>query len=74
MDTQQIKSLIRHSLTAIGVLITMVGLDKYIHLIAYLQDNLDTTFAAITTLVGVGTTIVGFFKDKTRWQEEVDQK
>lgn len=74
MDTQQIKSLVRHSLTAIGVLVTMVGLDKFIPVVQYVQDNLDTTFAAVTTLVGVGTTIVGFFRDKDRWEEKEDQK
>lgn len=74
MNQEQIKSLIRHALTALGILLTMVGLDKFIPVVQFVSENLDTTFAAITTLVGIGTTIWGFFKEKSRWQKEEDQK
>ena len=74
MNQEQIKSLIRHALTALGILLTMVGLDKFIPVVQFVSENLDTTFAAITTLVGIGTTIWGFFKEKSRWQEQEDQK
>ena len=74
MNSEQIKSLTRHLLTAIGVLLTLLGVDKLIPVIEYLQSNLDGVFAAITTLVGVVVTIIGFFKDKSRWLKEEDQK
>jgi hypothetical protein len=74
MNSEQIKSLVRHLLTAIGVLLTMLGIDKLIPVVEYLQSNLDGVFAAITTLVGVVVTIIGFFKDKSRWLKEEDQK
>jgi len=74
MNQEQIKSLIRHALTALGILLTMVGLDKFIPVVQFVSENLDTTFAAITTLVGIGTTIWGFFKEKSRWQGQEDQK
>ena len=68
--TEQIKSIIRHGLTAIGLLLVMVGLDKYVDLIEYIQSNLDAVTAAITTLVGVGTAIYGFFRDGDRLKEK----
>lgn len=72
--TEQIKSLVRHLLTAVGILLTLLGVDKHIQVIEYLQTNLDGVFAAITTLVGVVVTIIGFFKDKERWQKLEDPK
>lgn len=74
MNQEQIKSLTRHLLTAIGVLFTLLGIDKLIPVVEFLQSNLDGVFAAITTLVGVVVTLLGFFKDKSRWQKEEDQK
>ena len=71
--TEQVKSLIRHTLTAIGVLLTLIGIDKFIPLVEYLQTNLDGVVAAVSTLVGVFVTIVGFFRDSERWESE-DQK
>ena len=74
--TEQIKSLIRHILTALGVLLTLLGIDKLIPVVEYLQTNLDGVFAAITTLVGVVVTIIGFFRNKDRWEKikEGDQE
>lgn len=74
MSSEQIKSLIRHILTGLGILFTVIGLDKWIPMVQYIQDNLETTSIAIMTLVGVISTIVGFFKDKNRWQKSEDQK
>ena len=70
MNAEQIKSLTRHLLTAFGVLLTMLGIDKLIPVIEYLQGNLDGLFAAITTVIGIVMTVIGFFKDKNRWQKE----
>lgn len=72
--TEQIKSLIRHSLTAIGIFLTLIGIDKFLPLVEFLQDNLDNTVAAVSTLVGIVMTIVGFFKDEDRWVKSEDQK
>jgi hypothetical protein len=72
--TEQIKSLVRHLLTALGVLLTLLGVDKLIPVVEYLQTNLDGVFAAITTLVGVVVTIIGFFRNKDRWEKSEDQK
>ena len=70
MNQEQIKSLIRHLLTAVGILLTLLGVDKLIPVIEYLQGNLDGLFAAITTVIGIVMTVIGFFKDKDRWQKE----
>ena len=72
--TEQVKSLIRHTLTAIGVLLTMIGIDKFIPLVEYLQTNLDGVVAAVSTLVGVVVTIFGFFRDSERWEKQEDQE
>ena len=72
--TEQVKSLIRHTLTAIGVLLTMIGIDKFIPLVEYLQTNLDGVVAAVSTLVGVFVTIIGFFRDSERWEKQEDQE
>lgn len=74
MNQEQIKSLVRHLLTAVGVLLTLLGVDKLIPVVEFLQSNLDGVFAAITTLVGVVVTLFGFFKDKSRWEKLGDQK
>ncbi len=74
MSSEQIKSLIRHILTGLGILFTVIGLDKWIPMVQYIQDNLETTSIAIMTLIGVISTIVGFFKDKKRWEKSEDQK
>ena len=73
MNQEQIKSLIRHLLTAIGILLTLLGIDKLIPVVEYLQGNLDGLFAAITTIIGIVMTVIGFFKDKDRWQKSEDQ-
>lgn len=72
--TEQVKSLIRHTLTAIGTLLVLIGVDKFVPLVEYLQTNLDGVVAAVSTLVGVFVTIVGFFRDSERWEKSEDQK
>lgn len=67
--TEQIKSLIRHALTAIGTLLVLTGLNQFIPLVDYLTDNLDSTFAAIEVLIGLGVTVVGFLRNKERFTE-----
>ena len=72
--TEQVKSLIRHTLTAIGTLLVLIGVDKFIPLVEYLQTNLDGVVAAVSTLVGVVVTIIGFFRDSERWEKQEDQE
>jgi len=72
--TEQVKSLIRHTLTAIGTLLVLIGVDKFIPLVEYLQTNLDGVVAAVSTLVGVVVTIIGFFRDSERWEKKEDQE
>lgn len=68
MDSAQIKSLIRHALTAIGTLLVLTGLNTWIPLVDLLTENLDAVFAAIEVLVGVGVAVFGFFRNKDRFQ------
>lgn len=68
MDSAQIKSLIRHALTAIGTLLVLTGLNTWIPLVDLLTENLDAVVAAIEVLVGVGVAVFGFFRNKDRFQ------
>ena len=75
METAQIKSLIRHALTAIGTLLVLTGLNKFLPLVEYLTENVDATFQAIEVLIGVVVAVFGFLRNKDRFKkvEEVQQ-
>jgi hypothetical protein len=66
---EQTKSIIRHLLTALGVVLGFVGLSKFTGLLDILNQNLDTVWNAALTIVGFITTLVGFFKNKDRFGE-----
>ena len=68
MDSAQIKSLIRHALTAIGNLIVLTGLNTWVPLVDLLTENLDSVISAIEVLIGVGVAVFGFFRNKDRFQ------
>jgi len=69
MDAAQIKSLIRHALTAIGTLLVLTGLNGFVPLIDLLTENLDTTFQAVEVLGGVIVAVFGFFRNKERFEQ-----
>jgi len=69
MDAAQIKSLIRHALTAIGTLLVLTGLNGFVPLIDLLTENLDTTFQAVEVLGGVIVAVFGFFRNKDRFEQ-----
>lgn len=60
------KSLIRHILTALGVVLGLIGLDKFTGIVQFILENLDGVWSAIATLVGFVLTLFGFLKDKER--------
>jgi len=60
------KSFIRHFLTVLGTIFALVGLNNWLPVLEYLNQSLDTIWAAVVTLVGFATTLFGFFKDKDR--------
>jgi hypothetical protein len=64
---EQTKSIIRHLLTALGVVLGFVGLSKFTGLLDILNQNLDTVWNAALTIVGFATTLIGFFKNKDRF-------
>lgn len=68
MDSAQIKSLIRHALTAIGTLLVLTGLNTWIPLVDLLTENLDAAVNAVEVLVGLGVAVFGFFRNKDRFQ------
>ena len=66
------KSFIRHLLTVLGTIFALVGLNNWIPVLEYLNQSLDTIWASIVTLIGFGTTLFGFFKDKNRLEPKTD--
>lgn len=66
---EQTKSLVRHVLTAVGFLLGMFGVGKLTGVIDILSANLDSLWSAIMAVVGVVTSILGFFRDKSRFAE-----
>jgi len=62
--TDSLKSIIRHILTALGVLFAFIGLEKYTGLIDYVSQNLDELWASILVIVSFATTIWGFFFER----------
>lgn len=69
METAQIKSLIRHALTAIGTLLVFTGLNKFVPLVDFLTENIDSTVNAVEVLVGVIVAVGGFLRNKDRFKE-----
>ena len=67
MGTAEIKSLIRHALTAIGTLLVLTGLNTWIPLVDLLTENLDSVINAIEVLIGLGIAVFGFFRNKDRF-------
>ena len=66
---EKTKILIRHSLTALGTLVGVIGLEHITGLITYVLENLDSVWEAILTIVGFGTAIFGFIKDAERHEQ-----
>jgi|TARA_R110000822_G_scaffold64643_5_gene158495 hypothetical protein len=76
MDSAQIKSLIRHALTAIGTLLVLTGLNKWLPLVDLLTANLDSVVLAFEVIIGLVVALFGFFRNKERFQlvEEAETK
>jgi len=55
------KSLIRHTLTALGVLLAAVGMADASDLFNTLLVDLDGIWDAMLVIMGLVTTVVGFF-------------
>lgn len=64
MNTERILSLVRHTLTAIGTVLLVLGLGKYSGAIDYMLQNIDGVYAALMSIVGVFVNIWGFFKNR----------
>lgn len=64
MSTLLTPSLVRHLLTALGTLLVLIGLNKFVPIVDYLIANLDAIWAAVVTLVGAVTTILGYKKGR----------
>jgi hypothetical protein len=68
--TDQNKSLIRHLLTALGFLLATLGVADAAEVVDFLLVELNNIWDAVLVLVGVVTSVVGFFQNKERWGKE----
>jgi hypothetical protein len=68
--TEQTKSLIRHILTALGFLLSALGVADAANVVDFLLADIDILWDAVLVLVGAVTTIAGFFTNKDRWNKE----
>ena len=66
------KSLIRHILTALGVLLAAVGMADASDLFNTLLVDLDGIWDAVLVIMGLVTTVVGFFT-KRKEVESVEE-
>lgn len=66
--TNKTPSLIRHILTALGMILAALGLGKFTGVIDFTLANLDTAWQAGLTIAGIFTSIYGFFKDSGRFR------
>lgn len=70
MNNEQLKSVIRHALTAVGAVLAFAGVAKLTGLFDYVNSNFDTIWSSVATIVGLITTIIGFFKNPERFQNK----
>lgn len=61
---QKTKSLIRHIFTAIGTILTLIGLNEWIPIVDFLLENLDGIWNSIEVILGFVLTLIGFFQDR----------
>jgi hypothetical protein len=66
---EQTKSLIRHILTALGFVLSAVGVADAANVIDFLLADLDILWDAVLVLIGAVTTIIGFFRNSERFKE-----
>lgn len=67
--TTKVESLIRHFLTALGMILVVLGLNKYTGIVTYITENLSSVLAAGASIAGFITTLFGFFKNSNRFSE-----
>lgn len=58
------KSVIRHILTALGAVLAFLGLGNFTGLLEILSSNLDGVWDAVALLIGVVTSVFGYFKGR----------
>lgn len=58
------KSLIRHILTALGTILTLLGLNQFTGVVDFMLESFDGVWGAIELLVGFVIALIGFFQDR----------
>lgn len=68
------RSLIRHILTALGTILTLIGLNSVVPVVDFLMENLDSVSNAVEVIIGFLLAAYGFFKDGNRHEARVNPK
>jgi len=79
---EKIKSIVRSAIQIIGSLIAVDAafdlnipfLQLVFTISEYIGNNIDTAANAIGVLIGIGTTLYGFFKDKDRFEARAGRR
>ena len=58
------KSAIRHILTAAGTVLALFGMDNFVDIFEFANQNLDAVYAAAEVIIGAGITIYGFIANR----------
>jgi hypothetical protein len=73
MNTEVIKSVIRSILQILGILIVLNVPIPFIgpisNALTYILGEFDAVIAILNTLMGIGITLYGFFKDGNRFKD-----
>lgn len=64
--TDTTKSIIRHTLTALGFLLGFLGVTKATGVLEIITVNFDGLWAAFSFIGGVAMAVIGFFRNKER--------
>ena len=65
------RSAIRHIITAVGTVLALFGLDNFVDIFDFANQNLDAIWAAVETIVGFALAIYGFAKNPERHNAEI---
>lgn len=68
MTREQIDSLVRHILSSASTLLALFGLSSWLGLVDFLQLNLPAVGDAVVFLVGVGSWVYSFLRNKLRFK------
>lgn len=65
-----LKKILLHVLTTIGMLLVMFGLNDYVAIVDFLKENLDMLYNSVEIIIGTIITLIGLLTDKFNIDEK----